>query len=156
MIILRSATGFTTNQRLKLATALDAANQKWEQFDLGNAINSYIQTDGKTPGFTYTDFNTLQVSAKLFSQDWYVDFTIETPPWWKRWFGRVMADESKSGLVTFESQYFNTQSIPSLAGTIAHETCHVAQFTHPVHQTYEWTNSVPEAVGNIMVKLVEG
>lgn len=176
MIRVKSATGFTVEERLRLASAVDSANHVMETDSFKLAVITFSTSRGIS-GFTATYDVPVEIYQRLMGTDWAVDFSIASPPWWKFW-TREVAKENSNGLVTFNRKFYDRQDIPSLANTVMHETCHVAGYHHSlntgyhpdsfsagyhhlfsagyhplVSTAYERENSCPYAIGAIVEKL---
>lgn len=137
MIKIASAQGFTTAEIQKLQSAIDLLNRVMVSDDFKAGILEFE--------FDSTNDTALEVYQRLTGQDWAVDFSIVTPPWYKRWFSKEVAHECTDGSVVFDRNKFSAQSLPSVANTALHETCHKAKYGHASAHDY---NSVPYGAGN--------
>jgi hypothetical protein len=131
MIRISSARGFTTAEMQKLQSAVDLANNKM----IGVQFQAWaLKNIGP------------EALAKIM-EDCTLQFSIETPPWYKRWFSKEVAREVEGVGVIFDRNKYALEDLPSLANTVAHERCHAAGFTHPFWPGPERDASLPYRVG---------
>lgn len=67
---------------------------------------------------------------------------------WNPW-SSVVAYTSSDKIIRFNRRKLNRQK-NEIAGTIAHEYCHVIGYKHDFHKTKERDKSVPYVIGNIV------
>ena len=82
-----------------------------------------------------------------------VNFSIETPVFWKRWFSREIAREVTGVGVIFNRSKYDSLDLPALAGVIFHECCHSANFNHTFWDTPQRNGSVPYKLGYLVEEL---
>jgi hypothetical protein len=145
MIKIASAHGFTTEEIQRLQSAVSLANQVMTKDSFKDAV--------LVAEFTNTQDAPPVVLAKLTLKDYPVQFSIETPPWYKRWFSKEVAREVEGVGVIFDRNKYAGEDIPELANTVAHECCHVAGYSHPFYESADRDGSVPYSVGAIVEKL---
>lgn len=141
-IKISSLSGATTEEISKIEQALALANQVMGSDAFKVAV--------MTATFTSTNFDRVTIWTALTQTNYPISLSVVTPPWWKRWFSREVAHENTDGSVVLDRNKLCNEDIPSLANTLAHETCHSAGFVHSSAKDYQ---SVPYQVGSIVEQL---
>jgi hypothetical protein len=160
-ISIGSAAGFTAEELVTFNVAMGLANRVLQSEEFKKAVLSHVVVMCEKPrkeylGFVDTVLTNIQVYNRMQSADGKIKVSIETPPWYKRWFSKEIARENSNGSITIKRSYFQQAPIPELVNTIIHEVAHKAGFTHAFYLNYFRQFSVPYALGEIAEKLSLG
>lgn len=159
MITIGVAKGFSTKERWKLDQVVRECNHLLKSRELKDAVLAHETVDGqlKYKGFYGTEDTSLIVYKALASIETPVTIYLQTPPWYKRLWTSELARENSDGSITINRDYFNKSgNLPALVGTLLHELCHRAGYSHSYGRTRMRNYSVPYAVGIIAEKLAFG
>lgn len=161
MIRFASVSGFTTVEGFTLQDALDVANDCIGSGPFKQAVLGFIQSDGVTPGFTYASGES---NESIYNTIW-EGFNQQTGPgidismrsyfgWaWLKKRDEIAEEVTGGGIIL--NRKFSRRPLSDWAGTITHEWLHTLGFSHPYKQCYDWTNSVPEAIGNLVAAMLD-
>lgn len=136
MIKIASAKGFSPTELTQLQNGVDLANAVMASDIFRQTVMAFE--------FDSTDDTSFEIYAKLTHVDYCVDFSIQSYPWWNFGKRKEVAHENPDGSVVLNRRFFDTQSVPSIADTVGHETSHKAGYGHSSAQDYA---SVPYGVG---------
>jgi hypothetical protein len=149
VITVSRVKGCTASELHKLHTAIGLANLVWISPEFKREIE--LHTFAGIFGFASTEDKNEEVYRKLMFVELKIKFSVETPPWYKRFTSEVAREVD--GEVIFNRLKFKGMDNASLCNTVVHEATHVAGYSHDWKRTYRREYSVPYAVGAIAEKL---
>lgn len=151
MIMVSAYKYFTTSEINQASTALSRCNLVLYSQAFAEAVLSHTYLG--RPGFASCAHEPSKVLESLRILDIKIVLSIQSPPWYKRFTSEIAREVD--GEVIFNRRKFGWLGVEGTCGTLMHESCHAAGFTHDYGRTAARPYSVPYALGEIAQSLAK-